>query len=202
MNSKANSFNNPITQLMLLEERVRLSGSTLPRVVDTREQWTGVRSTIDGLRCVLHLDQVSEVLNNRRITSIPGCVPWVRGALNLRGRLLPVFTMAEYFALPDMHGPRTASPQIVVVEKPGVFCGILVEKVFGMQKFYEEDFGPAEQAKGRERLGRVAEFVTAVTDIDEQQWYRLDLAALAAELGKADPAQKLTVHSTTEETAA
>ena len=140
----------------------------------------------------------SEVLDNRQVTSIPGCAPWVRGALNLRGRLMPVFTVADYFGLHGGRGSRAAASQIVVVERSDVFCGILVEKVFGMQKFYEENFGPADLAGETERLGRVADFVTAVTDIDGQQWYRLNLAALAAELGKADPGEAPMVNSTVE----
>jgi twitching motility protein PilI len=175
----------PFQQLLILEERVKLSGSTLPKTIDSRVQWTGVRSRIAGTDCILRLHDIAELLDNPRITPIPRCADWVRGAINLRGRILPVYSIADYFKL-STEGNATGS-RVVVVEKGHIFCGLVVEKVFGMQKFYQEHFTEFDVDQSAAPTPFNA-FIAYVTKAESNDWYLLNLVQLAKKLYETNPA--------------
>src|SRR5687767_11041676 len=140
MTSHAPTGNTSFDLLLSLEEAVLLNGSAVPKNADAREQWSGVRCVVAGMNFVVPLQQVAEILEPRALTSIPGCAGWVKGLMNVRGRLLPVFGVSEFFS-----GARTRSNsiQIILVEQGTTFCGIAVDKVFGIQKFFQDDFSEA-----------------------------------------------------------
>ena len=129
--------NTAFNLLLELEEAVLLNGGAVPKNADSREQWSGVRCLVAGMNFIVPLHQVAEILEPRAVTSIPGCAGWVKGLMNVRGRLLPVFGVSEFFS-----GSRTrnGSFQIILVEQGAIFCGIAVDKVFGIQKFFQHDF--------------------------------------------------------------
>jgi twitching motility protein PilI len=178
-----------MSQLLNLEERVRLSGATLPRSVDSRERFAGLRCNVVGLNCVLPLNDVAEVLEHRTLTGIPGCAAWVKGVVNLRGRLLPVFDVNEFFACKSSNsGPL----QIIVVDNGRLLCGLAVTRLLGMRKFYRESFCIYRendiQHKPAQQLG---EFVEAVAVLDESTWYQLNIEKLAGRIIQTSPASSL-----------
>jgi twitching motility protein PilI len=180
------SGRSPFQQLLILEERVRLSGSTLPRTVDARVQWAGVKSRIAGTDFIFRLHDIVELLDRPRITPIPRCASWVKGAVNLRGRVLPVYDAAEYFNLPADH--NAVGNRVVVIEKGPVFCGLVVDKVFGMQKFFQEHF--VDVASGQSVTpAAFAEFTESVTRIEGGDWYLVNLLRLARKLYDTNPAR-------------
>lgn len=184
--TERSSGRSPFQQLLILEERVRLSGSTLPRNVDSRVQWAGVKSRIAGTDFVFRLHDIVELLDNPRITPIPRCADWVKGAVNLRGRVLPVYGVAEFFHLPVDHG--AAGNRVVVIEKGPMFCGLVVDKVFGMQKFYQQHFVDVAAGQGVAPAA-LDEFIESVTSIEGCDWYLVNLLRLARKLFETNPAR-------------
>jgi twitching motility protein PilI len=174
----------PFQQLLILEERVKLTGSALPKMIDTRVQWAGVRCRMADTNFILRLQDIAELLDNPRITPIPRCEDWVKGAVNLRGRILPVYGVAEFFHLPTEH--HAGGSRVVVVDKGPIFCGLLVERVFGMQKFYQEHFADFVEAPGAARCA-VNSFVSHVTSVEGQNWHLLNLVQLAKSLYESNP---------------
>jgi twitching motility protein PilI len=175
--------------LLNLEERVRLSGAMLPRTVDTRERWAGLRCSIAGMNCVLPLNDVAEVLENRTLTAIPGCAAWVKGVVNLRGRLLPVFGVDDYLGCTDTVAERSGgSYQVVVVDRGAVFCGLAVSRIMGMRKFYREHFLPPE-GNGQQdpAVKDLHEFVEAVAVLDQSNWYQVSIEKLARRILQTSP---------------
>src|SRR5512138_3777622 len=62
----------------------------------------------------LDVGNVHEVLQAIPITRIPRTEAFMRGVINLRGRVLPVLDLRERFALPE--APTTSETCIVVLE--------------------------------------------------------------------------------------
>lgn len=194
MSSRALIDNDAFNLLLSLEEAVLLNGGEFVRNADSREQWSGVKCVVAGTSFILPLDQVAEILEPRFITAIPGCASWVKGLMNVRGRLLPVFGLSEF-----LNGGRNRNTfwQIILVEQGATFCGIAVDKVFGMQKFLQEDFrepGPLP----RTQLEGIDEYVDFFTMIDGDSWYRLDIGALAVRMSQANPAATVSGENRTE----
>ena len=171
--------------LLNLEERVRMSGAVLPRVVDERERWSGIRCSIAGLNGILPLNDVAEILEGRTLTAIPGCVDWVKGVLNLRGRLLPVFDVDDYFGLNER---STTASQVVVVDRAEVFCGLSVNRILGMRKFYSDSFSALSQESvdSNPVLSTLSEFVEAAAVLDEP-WYQMNIEKLARRIIQTSP---------------
>lgn len=184
MNSHAPTGSAAFNLLLGLEEAVFLNGGAVPKNADAREQWSGVKCQVAGMNVIVPLPQVKEILEPRPLTAIPGCAGWIKGLMNVRGRLLPVFGISEFFGGAKI---RNGSFQIIVVEQGAIFCGIAIDKVFGIQKFFQDDFSKSDPAAatGLEGLREYAGFSTL---IDNDHWYQLDICGLADRVSHANPA--------------
>jgi twitching motility protein PilI len=184
MTAQALTSSTAFDLLLSLEEAVLINGSSVPKNAEAREQWSGVKCLVAGMNVIVPLQQVTEILEARSLTAIPGCAGWVRGLMNVRGRLLPVFGVSEFF-----NGGRSRSnvSQVIVVEHGAIFCGIAVDKVFGIQKFFQDDFSE-NKPRAEAALDGVGEYTGASTVIDSDSWYQLDVCGLAVRMSHANPA--------------
>jgi purine-binding chemotaxis protein CheW len=71
--------------------------------------------------------KIKEVLSYRKITPIPSLQTFVKGLINLRGIIVPVFDPRERFYLPNVS--YTPFHVIVVLEVQGRVMGILVDEI-------------------------------------------------------------------------
>jgi chemotaxis signal transduction protein len=60
-------------------------------------RWRGLR--IGNLALLVPHDSGGELLEEVRLCALPHTQRWCRGLINLRGRLIPVFDLHEYFGL-------------------------------------------------------------------------------------------------------
>jgi twitching motility protein PilI len=191
MTSRVLTGSTAFNLLLSLEEAVLLNGGAVPKSTDSSAQWSGVRCVVAGMNFIVPLHQVAEILEPRSVTSIPGCAAWVKGLMNVRGRLLPVFGVSEFFK-----GARTSfvSSQILLVEQGSTFCGIAVDKVFGIQKFFQNDFseGNLVPEAGLEGLGEHVGFFTVM---GSDNWYQLDIGGLATRMSHTNPAATHVIDS-------
>src|SRR5580700_10565018 len=73
------------------------------------------------------IQNVLEIVGLTDITPVPRTPRYIRGIINLRGRIIPVIDLRRKFDLPEAKlTPRTC---IVVVQVEGVDTGLLVDKV-------------------------------------------------------------------------
>ncbi len=175
----------PFQQLLILEERVRLSGSALPKVIDLRAQWAGVKTHFAGHDFILKLSDIAEILDKPRITPIPRCSKWVVGATNIRGQILPIYNVAEFFNLSNTANMNNC--QVVVVDKSQQFCGFLVDKVFGMQKFFDEHFFEIQASESISNSA-FAPFIVKATKNEGKNWELLNLLQLSKQISGMNPA--------------
>ena len=123
----------PFQHLLRFEQSYRLSAAALPAQQETQEVWSGIGFRIGENYYIAPMEQVAEVLPEPRFTQLPGVKSWVRGVANVRGRLLPVVDLCAFLGLGQVESHRRR--RVMVVEHQGVFAGLIVDEVLGMQHF-------------------------------------------------------------------
>jgi len=93
-----------------------------------------------GERYAVEARFVSEVQPLRDLTPLPGTPAFVRGVVNLRGRILPVYDLKKFFALPEQG--LTDLHRIVVVEGADFELGLLADVVAGVRTVTRESLAP------------------------------------------------------------
>ncbi len=72
---------------------------------------------------------IHTVLTPQPITQVPNVPAYVRGVMNLRGRILPVLDLRTRFGLPSLQADKQKSARIVIVEAAGLTAGLVVDSV-------------------------------------------------------------------------
>ena len=109
----------------------------LPAQIDTGAQWSGVGFSLMGFQFIVPMGQLAEILEIPNLTRLPNVHGWVKGVANIRGRLLPVFDMAEFL------GGRLTNhrkvQRVLIVDVENLYLGLWVDYVHGMQYFPAEN---------------------------------------------------------------
>ena len=82
--------------------------------------------------------KIKEVLSYRKITPLPQVEEFVRGIINLRGAIIPVFDLREKFNLPAKE--YTKFHVIIVVEIAGRVMGVIVDEISDVMDILPEEF--------------------------------------------------------------
>lgn len=90
---------------------------------------------------------VREIVKAQEITAVPGTLPYVRGIINLRGKIISVVDLAYRLGLGETRLDR--SSRILVVDLDGFTVGFLVDAATEVLKLPGESIEPApEELKG------------------------------------------------------
>jgi len=95
-----------------------------------------VRFRLDGNDLATSFDELLELLEVPSWTRLPRVQSWVRGVSNLRGRLLPIIDLAEFLGGSLSSAPK--QQRVLVLDKKGIFVGLLVDEVIGMHHFPQD----------------------------------------------------------------
>jgi purine-binding chemotaxis protein CheW len=118
-------------------------------------------------RYAVETRHVGEVHPLRDLTPLPGTPPFVRGIVNLRGRIVPVFDLKKFFELPEQG--LTDLHRIIVVRGPDLELGLLADVVVAVRLIAADALSPALptlSAIGAEYLKGVSEERLVVLDLD------------------------------------
>ena len=74
----------------------------------------------------LPITRVQEIIRYMEPRSVASSSPWIRGVINLRGRIVPVCDLAMRLGLSHQHSD---SAKIAVVETRGGTAGVVVDSV-------------------------------------------------------------------------
>lgn len=72
---------------------------------------------------------IHSVLTPQPITQVPNVPAYVRGVMNLRGRILPVLDLRMRFGMAPPDADAQKSSRIVIVEASGLTAGLVVDSV-------------------------------------------------------------------------
>ncbi len=125
--------------MVLLREMQRDSmenATGLPQEVQAAVLWSGVGFRLTDMHLVAPLDQVLEVLPCPQITLVPGTKSWLKGVANVRGNLLTIVDLPEFFGKPTVFIDDRA--RLLVMNIPGLNTALLVNEVLGLRHFDEE----------------------------------------------------------------
>lgn len=135
-------------------------------------------STITGVRqlvvCALGaeqyglpVEQVREIVRYAEPRPVASDVPWMRGVVSLRGRLVPVHDLAARLGL-ALDAAASAPPpsaKLVIVETASEPIGVLVDDVVEVLSVDEQQIEPVPSGSGR--IARVGERLVLLLDGDE-----------------------------------
>ncbi len=135
-------------KLVALQRLCRERATGLPQQDEIIEYWSGIGFTMDGVKYVSPIPEVSEILHVPRYTRVPGVLSWIKGIANVRGRLLPIMDLIGY--LDRKSGLQENKRRLLVLDHGDIYSGLVVDDVMGMQHFpvdlYQRDTGNPDPA--------------------------------------------------------
>jgi twitching motility protein PilI len=135
-NSKTQQ-NDPFALLLNIAQRARTNAANLPEQEEVKSGWSGIGFRIGELSLVAPLDELAELLRYPHLSRVPGTKDWVKGIANIRGNLMPILDLKSY--LTKQVTVLTTRSRVLVVDHAGVYCGLLVDEVLGLQHFLDEE---------------------------------------------------------------
>ncbi len=83
--------------------------------------------------------RVQEIISMMPITRVPRTPPYIRGVINLRGKVIPIMDLREKFGMPASTEPEQV---MIVVQVGGVQIGVVADKVSEVASIASEDIDP------------------------------------------------------------
>jgi purine-binding chemotaxis protein CheW len=115
-----------------------------------------------------------EILEYHELTNVPMVPGYIRGAINLRGSVVPVVDLATKFGLPGSEITRRTCIVIMEVELDGehMVMGIIVDKVLQVLEIPDTNIEPAPGFGAKIRtdfilgMGKIDDNFVIILDID------------------------------------
>jgi len=132
------SIENVLQVMNTLNQRFAAGARSLPAQMDYVPLIPVISFTVLGYDWAAPLGEVAELIEIQGCTPLPGVKPWVIGVSNLRGKLLPVIDFAQF--LGGQLSAVSRQQRIVVLERQGVFVGLVVDEIKGMRHFSRDAY--------------------------------------------------------------
>lgn len=125
--------------------------------------------SLDGQEYGIAILKVQEIKGWDKMTPIPNSPPYVKGVLNLRGVIVPVFDLRLRFGLPEAE--RDAFTVIIVVNIGGRLAGIVVDAVSDVINVSAEQQCATPEYEGQKNR----EFIKGLAQVDGKLLILLDI---------------------------
>ncbi|SEU23547.1 chemotaxis protein CheW [Paenibacillus sp. NFR01] len=102
-------------------------------VASASEQY--IVSRLGGDRHAFNIRDIEEIIKMEHITDVPNTKPYIKGVINLRGRIVPVVSMCQRIGIPETPAGRSA--RIIVARHQNEVTGIIVDAVEKVTSFQE-----------------------------------------------------------------
>lgn len=113
--------------------------------------------------------KVQEIIGLMTITPVPKMPEYIRGVLNLRGKIVPVMNLRTRFGLQEVED--TEETCIIVIQDEDMHMGVLVDKVSEVVDIATEgiedvpSIGGAEQSEYLAGIGKVEDSVKMIIEV-------------------------------------
>ena len=137
------------------------------------QRWKYVTFKTGGEYYGLKIQYVNEIIVFQEITAIPESEDYIKGLINLRGKIIPVIDVGIRFKQePFEYNDRTC---IIVINVKSTVVGLIVEKIAEVVEIREENIIPSpsigkadkSQNKYVYAIGKVGEDVKLLLDPDK-----------------------------------
>ncbi|GIP38377.1 chemotaxis protein CheW [Paenibacillus sp. J31TS4] len=95
------------------------------RTATEREQY--IECGIGDEKYGIPIQDIHEIIKMQEITRIPNVMPYVKGVINLRGKIVPVVSLRHIFRLSEEEYSKTT--RIIVIHHQEDTVGIIVDRV-------------------------------------------------------------------------
>lgn len=158
------SITSPFDLLRSLDRRCRNNSSGLPVARAVVDDWIGIGFTINNIPLLAKMDDVSEILPPPETIRVPGVMHWVIGLANIRGNLMPVLDMNDF-----LYGKATEirkQSRILIINKMGLVAGLLVDEVYGLRRFKQDEHQQVVKADA----GSMGEYLAGIFVDQVRSW--------------------------------
>ena len=116
--------------------------------------------------------QVQEIKRMTDITRVPHTPDYLKGVMNLRGSVLPVFDLKKRLDLPDNEYSDDA--RIVIVKVDEITLGVIVDAVSEVLTIGQENIEPPQVVAG----GVIANYLSGIGKINDRLLILLDINSI------------------------
>ncbi len=119
-------------------------------------------------RHAFNIRDINEIIKMEHITEVPNSRSYIKGVINLRGKIVPVVSMCSRFGIPETIVSK--STRIVVVQYQNEGTGIIVDAVEKVTSFH--DIQPPLEMNGAmstlfiDGIGRNQEELVGILNLD------------------------------------
>lgn len=162
----------PLELLKKMQQDTMGRMPALPEEERHVDLWSGVAFRLGDMRLAAPLDSVTEVLHCPDATPVPGTRSWLKGVANVRGNLITIVDLSEFFGLKPVFISERSRLLVMNVEEFNT--ALLVDEVYGLRHFDVEGrqgFSAPDDAVGA--------FITGAFLRDDTLWGVFDMNALA-----------------------
>jgi purine-binding chemotaxis protein CheW len=125
-----------------------------------------------GQKYAVDILKAQEINNMKEITVIPNAPPFLEGAINLRGKVIPVVNLGMKFGLENTGVLEAA--KIVIMDIRGVIMGIIVDSVSDVLRISRDVVEPPPPVSSNIST----EFIAGIAKLDEGLVIMLDMDKL------------------------
>lgn len=126
----------PFELLRRMQQESLENAPGLPQEVEVTKLWSGVGFRLGEMMLVTPLDHVLEILPPPPATLVPSVKPWLKGVANVRGNLITIVDLPEYYGKPPVFLDDKA--RMLIMNVSGLNTGLLVNEVLGLRHFDED----------------------------------------------------------------
>jgi len=125
-----------------------------------------------GQKYAVDILKVQEINNMKEITAIPNSPPFLEGAVNLRGKVIPVLNLRKKFGLETKE--LSEQTKIVIMDVSGIIMGLIVDSVSDVLRIPRDLVEPPPPVSSIVST----EFIAGIAKLDEGLVILLDMDKL------------------------
>ena len=147
-----------------MSENTGVTGERQLVVFDLNEEAYGV-----------DISQVREIIRMQEITRVPRAPEFIKGVINLRGKVIPVVNLRARFSMPGTE--RTDEHCIVAADVSGQNIGMVVDAVMEVSRIPSSSIEPPSNVI----TTNDSEYLTGIVKTDEKLIILLDIAKVISD---------------------
>lgn len=121
--------------------------------------------SVDDESFGMDINDVIEIICMEAITVVPDLPDYIRGVINLRGKVIPVMDVRVRFQKPlREYTERTC---IIVVEIGQTFMGLIIDEVMDVMNIEEKDIMQPPKSGGKDKENITDRYVWGVVKVDD-----------------------------------